>query len=257
MRTDDEIKEPRFNTRKRVTMFVILVLSAGAAVSVLSKLVVQSEDAHYSYPATTKVELDVEAGDVKLSASTGNSVEVNARTKHVWRKAGTKSTFDSGTLKIRQKCPDLNIGPCSTDFSIAIPPGVDVSVKALRNVTATGLRGDLAIDGKSGYVKAKDVYGKLDIKTSSGGVRLEKVSSLDVSARTQSGEISSAFSVDPVRVDAETKSGSVNIDVPNDKEQYKVDASSAAGKLVVDTHNVDTAQRSIRVRSQSGNVTVS
>lgn len=256
MRADDDEKKPRFDTRKRIALFVGLVLLTGLAFGIVSKLVEQTNTVHYSYPSITTIELDVDAGDIKLTSSAGTSVEIDAKSTHVLRDPSVKRTTGDGTLKINQDCSDFNIGPCNTKFTIAVPTGVSVKVDSVGKLDADGVRGDISVDDGNS-VKGKDLYGKLDLKTGAGPIELDKLSSLDVKAVTEKGKVTLKFDVSPVRVDVESESGSAKVDVPSNSTKYKVDATTANGKSVVDVPNDQNSDRSIRVRTQSGDVEVS
>jgi hypothetical protein len=187
----------------------------------------------------TRIELDIEQGDVKLVPGTGTDVVVE-RTL-TWRVGrplvGTDP--DGSTLRITATCPSSVplIERCWTSHRIEVPVGVDVEVR-------TG----------AGSVTAVGLDGWLHLVTARGRVTGEDLEVADLLAETHGGPISVVFSEPPSRVVLASGGGDVDVAMPGGP--YDLDVSAAGGELTVAVDTERLAEAMITVASDGGSVTI-
>ena len=114
-----------------------------------------------------------------------------------------------------EDCGVLAGSSCSVDYTIHVPQGV--------HVTATSIRGDITVSGAN-----------VDLSSSEGDVTLHGVTtdglvrdSVDV--ESSGGDVTLSFSRTPMEVVADSRGGSVVIEVPDTPDSYRVLASSSGG----------------------------
>lgn len=197
------------------------------------------------------IDVTSSAGSVEIIGSDRDRITVTTQISDGLVSTRHSHEVDGERLLLRASCPPLVVW-CDADFTVAAPSGVSVLVRSGRgSVRVTGVRGDVDAASDHGGITVTDVSGELTLDTDSGSVTATEVRSTIVDARSDNGSVRLAFVCPPEDVTADTDHGNVVVTVPQDDTAYDVDAPTDAGV----TDDPD-ARRSIKARSDRGNVTV-
>lgn len=106
----------------------------------------------------------------------------------------------------------------------------------------------------SGQVTLQGVSGPLDVRTSSGSVRAERLRSETVAVEVSSGDVWLSFAAAPRRVNVEASSGDVDVELPDDR--YRVITDTSSGEERVNIAVDPSSDRVVELRTSSGDVDV-
>jgi len=199
------------------------------------------------------------AGNVTLTGSSGNDVRIDA-VKRAWGRtdAGARSALSDveievverqGAVDLRTLLPRQRPLDAEVDFTIAVPSGASVSVRALSgDVTVSGVRGELRVEAVGGNIKATSVGQVRLLRTLSGAVSLENVDSSDVTVSTLGGAVT-IRQLKAQSADLRTVGGDLII---SDSEAERVMAQSLNGRVELSGRLARTGRYSLQ--SQSGEI---
>ncbi|MEU6717896.1 DUF4097 family beta strand repeat-containing protein [Nonomuraea sp. NPDC046802] len=204
----------------------------------------ESEDT-VSYDVTDKVaavKVEADAGSVEVVESDRQGIRVTERL--VWRKnkPETSHPVQGDTLALSFKCPTTwGLGApgvsCEVSYQVEVPKGL--SVKASTD---------------SGKVTLKNLSGPLEAETDSGAIEAGGLSGKRVVTRTDSGNMTVAFTGQPDKVESATDSGRTVIHVPHGP--YRIEAQSGSGNQNITAARDPASQRVIALSSDSGDLEV-
>jgi hypothetical protein len=221
------------------------------------------------------LQLDAAEGDVLVVAGPGPDVTIDSRAEGTLRVPRLHTTVAGSQVQVSGGCPRFSIGPCRTRIVVHVPPSLSVQVRAhsgdvsaaalsgsvqLRtssgDVSAEELSGGAALRTSSGDVDASGLSGTVSLQSSSGDVAGHDMRSRTVTALTNSGDLSLEFEATPVHVEATGHAGDVHVIVPPGGPPYGVDAETAVGSRDVTVATASTADRTMRLRTDSGDIRV-
>lgn len=256
------VKTPKPKRSKSflVVMTVVLVLLAGAFGALrwnglwpFSPMTVTETQVYEN--KITSLESAIESGNFEVRPSTDGKVTVERQLKWARAKPTYTEKWTGDQLRITGDCPD-NVGNCSIDYIVYVPSGVAVHAESQSgNIRVTGVEGDTNLGTESGNIETTDTKGKLKARTSSGNITASRISSKDVDAQVDSGNVDLRFTAVPDKVVARSSSGDIDVTVPA-QEKYVVRAETDSGRREVSAPQDSTALRSIDAETNSGNVTV-
>ncbi|WP_455356285.1 DUF4097 family beta strand repeat-containing protein [Streptomyces sp. SYSU K217416] len=205
----------------------------------------------------TTLTVDSDGSDIEIAPADVKELEVT-RWFSGWTALGEdpKVTWalDGGTLKLRTEC-DALINDCAVKHRIKVPRGVVVKVVDDNgSVVASGFDTTLTVRTDNGDVTVKDVSGALDLKTDNGNLRVSGVTSPQVVARSDNGDVRLALEKVPGRVETTTDNGDVTVELP--RAAYKVTAESDNGDVHVKVDRSESSAHVVTARSDNGEVTV-
>jgi hypothetical protein len=166
----------------------------------------------------TAVEIDIEAGTVRLAS--GDELHVGV-VRHAGRLAGTPvvtTETTSGVLRVLGRCAGLGVGRCETSIAVTLPPSTAVDL-----VTGAG-----------------SIHGTIP----QGGVR----------ARTAAGSITLAATEQTSDIVVTTAVGSIDLVVPD--VIYDVTAHTEVGRTDIEVETDADASRSIQARADVGSISI-
>lgn len=208
-------------------------------------------------PVTT-VDIDNDAGRVRVVAGSGDEVVVNANVTYGLRDAHVDAHVEGDRLIVRASCPIVIFGTCDVDYTVEVPADVAVRVRASGGgITIDGVEGAVDASSSGGGVRLVDTGGPIVARSSGGGVRGEDLRSESVDASSSGGGVRLSFTTTPDEVRARSSGGGVTVEVPDTPEPYAVQASSSGGSVrTSDVRHDPDSPRIIDVRSSGGGVTV-
>lgn len=187
--------------------------------------------------AVSRVEIEVDAGDVRLVAGPSSSVTRELR----WTgsaKPVVEQRLDGDVLRVTARCSRGVGDRCEADLTVTVP-----SAAAARTQVGAG---DVTVEGLTGV---------LDLDTAAGDVRGTGIGPAEVRARSAGGDVELAVATAAPSVTAATTAGDVVVRVPAGPS-YSVAARTTAGDVRVDVADTPGAAHRVDAASTAGDVTV-
>jgi hypothetical protein len=196
-----------------------------------------------SYPITepvTSLKVDNPVGATRIEGTDATTVSVTEQLSYTGNPPQTRHLISGGQLALTYACSSgvINSKSCSVDYVIKVPRRVAVQIG--------GNVGDTTLTGLAGQLTATSNAGDIDGTGLTGGV---------VSARASAGAITLRFTDPPSTVDARTRVGSVEVQLPAGTS-YAVDAGSRVGDVDVTVQRDPGSDHHISAHSEVGSVTV-
>ncbi|QYC42373.1 hypothetical protein Nocox_23850 [Nonomuraea coxensis DSM 45129] len=228
---------------KRTTLIAgVLALAATAAGCGIAGPAAQATSSYEVPGDVTGLRVEVDSGTVELVGADRRGVRVTERL--TWRKHKPETSHEvrGGTLDLVHGCPatfGLGAigGECEVSYRVEVPKGVRAEVGSDS--------GDLTLSGLSGEVR---------VSSDSGTIRAEGLAGGRVTATSDSGDVTLAFTAQPDQVTTENDSGRTVVRVP--AGPYRVEAETDSGDKRITAAADASARRSIKVSSDSGDLEV-
>jgi hypothetical protein len=239
------------------SIFAVITLAYGT-LSVIQLFAFARATEQYTFTDVVRaVDIHNETGSTTVIGAEGDEVVVDAKIVHGFRRPDIDAQVVDGVLTVRATCSSWLDTWCIADLTVRVPR--DVSLRADADgggLRVEGIEGDVEVSSSGGGVRLVDVGGDIRARASGGGVRGEQLRSRVADVSSSGGGVRLSFVDPPDAVDARSSGGGVTIEVPS-PYAFVIDASSSGGG--VDTSEVvhdPNADRTIRVRSSGGGVTV-
>jgi hypothetical protein len=247
-------------TRVLATVAVIAVTGVGAVwvAQAVGASTTTTNEAFTLDPGSSRLEVDIDQGQVLLTAGTGDRVQVHRTVRDANRAPRVEERADAHGASLQSRCPAWSGRACSIRYEIAVPRSyaIDVATGTGR-VEVHGLTvGKLRIQGTSGSTHLEDAKGSVEIDSLSGSITGTRLGLNEFVARVGSGRTSVDFTLPPDRVAATTGSGAVTIRVPAGDGPYRVAAHSGSGEEDVQVPTDPASPHHIDVSSSSGDIAV-
>lgn len=244
----------------RVVAAVAVLAIAGGAIWVTqsTRPATTSEETFTLDPGSSVLAVDVDRGQVRLTASAGDGLDVRRTVRHAGRAPVVDEWADAQGAMLSSRCPALSGRGCSISYEIGVPPGYVIDVAAgTARVEVQGLTVDkLQVESSSGSTQLEDVKGSVEIDSSSGSITGTRLGLSAYVARAGSGPTSLEFTLPPDQVTAKSTSGAVAIRLPAYGGPYRVAAQSGSGEEDVQVSTDPASSRRIDVTSSSGDIAV-
>lgn len=238
---------------------VTALLIIGGALSAVSSFNFRTEISHAVLTGElTSMSVDIDTGDVSLTPGEPGVVDVQRRTFWSFSKPVVEENWDGQTLRVTVDCVGVAwIGRgCGVDYQLAIPTNISVTVNtSTGDVSATNIDGELRLTTSTGDIRVTGGDGALRLHTSTGDITAIDAAAESVDAEASTGDVRLALSSAPRTVSAHTSTGDVRIYVP-DGEAYHVQTDTSTGDTDVSVRRDDDSDRSIVVRTSTGDVQV-
>ena len=203
----------------------------------------------------TALDLRAESGTLTLSAGPDNQITVAARSRWEGQQPTITEQWIGSTLSIVTGCPGT--GRCEVDLTLTLPAGTAITTQTdSGDATLTGMTGPVSVTNGTGGIRLENLTGPVTAETGAGTITGTALSATQVTATTETGDLSLSFSVDPQAVTATVGTGDVTISVPRSSTSYHVTAETTTGDRRVDVTQADSASRTIVARVDTGNVTL-
>ena len=259
---DDQDRAPERGAGRTVA---VALLSALAAVTIAwgtvsaADLVARTETTEtFTRDVAPRLRIETD-GRVQVTAGPVDSVSIERTVERGLRAPEVSAAVTSAgdELVLSGDCPAVVSSWCSVDYAVVVPANTEVIVDSgSGSITVTGIDGDITASSSSGSVYVVDVSGQLRLSSSAGPVLGEQLASATVRADSSAGSVRLVFDVAPTSVDADSSAGSVELVVPDDSAVYAVDASTSAGSARIEVATDPSADRTLRLRSSAGDVSV-
>ena len=256
--------------RLAIVVFVLLAAACNGVIDVGPTETV-SDTFEFVDPIDT-LRIDNPAGEVDISGTDGDTATVDRTIRYTGDdRPDTTAEVSGGTLRLDIDC-DLR-SRCEVDYVIKLPSSVDLDANlasaridvqtisgevrintASGSVRLTEIIGDVNVNGASGSIRLSGVDGDLDLNCASGSIDGTGLSAEVVEVDVASGSVELAFDNSVNLMVINSASGSITVDVPG--EPYRVETDSSSGDVDINIATDPGSDRSITVETASGDITI-
>ncbi|MGO4690672.1 DUF4097 family beta strand repeat-containing protein [Glaciibacter sp. 2TAF33] len=210
--------------------------------------------------AGSSVSVQVPNADLRFRPSTDDQVHVTMTGRYSGAKPTISARTTGGEAHVSGGCPNgwNFLSRCEVSVVVSLPADLDLTAEGMNGrIRADNLIGALDLGTKNGGIQAARTTGRLDLHTTNGAIDVRGAESRDVRAETTNGAIEITFADAPDTVTARSTNGAITIRVPDDGEDYFVQADTTNGNINTDAVPSDRrADREITAQTTNGAVTV-
>lgn len=208
-------------------------------------------------PGAPTIVVDVETGDVRVTATDRRDVRLTTKEKRsMWGGGHAEVAGDGARLHLGDHCTKVPVVDAtrSVSYVLEVPRHTNVRVAAgTGDLHAENLDGSVDLHTGTGDVHAVGVRGALRLQADTGDVHVEGPSP-EITVRTATGDVDVVAS-NPTTVQTQTDTGDIDYVVPG--QSYAVDARADTGDETVDVQRDDASPRRLVAHTQTGDVTLS
>lgn len=224
----------------------------------------RTEDQTRTYRhAVSRVELDLTAGHITVSAGDAGQVTVHRRLQ--WRAAEpvVREDWSGDTLRISAACPERQ-NHCAVDYTVRVPAGVAVQAATdAGDLAVRDLTGDVRLTTGSGETDIDHLAGPLRVRSGDGDVTATGLRSATTDVDTRDGRVELRYDTAPTTVRVLAVDGGITITVPDratagadGDDDYRVSADTEDGDRAVTVRQNWASRHSITATTTTGDVTV-
>ncbi|MFD8480709.1 DUF4097 family beta strand repeat-containing protein [Kitasatospora sp. NPDC059673] len=205
--------------------------------------------------------LDIDSGPAMVTVRAGGTDRVIVTERVGWslRRPAVSEQVEADTLAISVDCPEASmLFGCAVALEIQVPAATAVKSRSGSGRTEIlDISGDTLAETGSGQIELSRVSGAIWAKGGSGQIVGTGLTSAETRAFSSSGQVTLQYDRPPASVTARLASGSLVLQVPDDRSQYRIDLSSAGTALVMDPSLQNSASsRVLDIVTASGDVTI-
>jgi hypothetical protein len=249
----------------KVLLFVVLpivVIAVIVSIVLVALSLVRADqvEASTDTDAGSSVSVNVPNADLAFRPSADSQVHVSMTGRYSGQKPTIQARLADGETHITGGCPNgwNFLARCDVSVVVSLPADLALTVDGRNGrITAYNLAGDLDLRTTNGRIQASAISGGLKLHTTNGAIQVLDAASGDVRAETTNGAIEMTFAHAPDTVSARSTNGGISIRVPDDREDYFVDARTTNGNVNTDAVPSErNAEREITAETTNGGVTV-
>jgi len=208
-------------------------------------------------PGLAAIEVRNGHGSIEVTGTSRAAATVEARLTHGLRGPEHGLRREGDRLVVWGDCPVVLAGRCGISFRIEAPSGVAVLARSEHgDVVLRDLRGDVDAATEHGDVEASGIRGALRLHTDHGDATGTGLSSRELEARSEHGDVHLELEAPPRAVRVLSEHGSVEVLLPATRHAYRVEASSDHGTARTTVRTDPFSERSVAARSEHGDVSV-
>jgi len=245
-----------------VGLAMTLVLVGLSALTVVNRMARQTIQEEHIYGFKGKaVSIDLTVGEVAIVPGTvEDQILVRRQLTYGLRRPFVEERINGDTFEVRDGNCAMPVQTfCHVKWLLQVPPQLHLSVTTTTGAinVLPGMTGAVNLVSTSGAVTARGSAGPAtQLLSHKGAVKGIGIRSSHVVATSESGNISLSFRNAPKFVQGKSKTGSVEVVLPDGNESYKIIARTDGGLRTIPGDQDENATRRITVESQKGNVTV-
>jgi hypothetical protein len=219
--------------------------------------------------------VSVDEGDITVGPGPADQLRVRGTLRYSIVRPRLSWQRTPSTIALHAHCR-VPTGVCSFDYTVTVPAMARSEIStASGNLTASGLAGPVTLSTDSGDIHATRISGRATISDHSGDITVTSlsavrtlimndsgniigsdVSSQNLTAQDQSGDITVVFTKVPDLVRISDSSGNITLVLPPGPTAYRVSASTSSGSTSITVPKSATSPHVISVTDQSGNITI-
>jgi len=242
----------------RVVGILVAIVAVGVGVlNAAAALARKTERTHGVFPGTVRsVDISSSGGSIHLIGGEGSETTVDALIGLGLGRPSHREELEGDRLVIRSgDCGVLAGSSCSVDYTIHAPQGVHVTAASSGgDITVSGANVDLSSSG--GDVTLHGVTTEARVHSSGSNVTTHGLVGDSVDVESSGGDVTLSFAAPPMQVVADSRGGSVVIEVPDTPDTYRVVTYSSGGDATTRIRTDPTSSRLIHASSSGGDVSV-
>jgi hypothetical protein len=246
------------STERRYGIAISVALILGGAYWALTGLTEDTKTGQGSYPVHGGA-LTVQTNSANLELRSGDVSQITVTKKFDRNVFGSDPSekYEDGKLEINGTgCGFLSFG-CTTEYVVTVPKDVKVTIESTSgDLKASDLPAGASLKTSSGGIEVQRVGGELSMKSSSGDLDAQELTATSVTSQSSSGRVALSFAAPPSSIEAESSSGDVEVRVPDGSETYKLDTKTSSGDESATVRTDPGSTRTITAKTSSGDVTV-
>jgi hypothetical protein len=207
--------------------------------------------------AADRLTIDSDNGDVAVRPADVDRIEVT-RWFSGWALIGDPEAtweMDGDRLELRTDCGPV-VGDCSARYEVLVPRETELTVVGDNgDIRAEGFGTALRIETDNGDVTVSDSTGPLTLEGDNGDMVATGVTSRQVNAVSDNGDVRLVFTSAPDRTSVESSNGDVTLEVP-EGTAYRVDAETSNGDVTTELATDPKGANRLDVRSDNGDITL-
>ncbi|NYV74627.1 DUF4097 family beta strand repeat-containing protein [Streptomyces sp. UH6] len=245
----------------RTARVALVATGAALALAALSGCGADLEDAEPEKrsftTASDRLTIDTDNGDVSVRPADVDRIEVT-RWFAGWALIGEPEAtwkMDGDRLELKTDCGPV-VGGCSARYEVLVPRDVRLTVTGDNgDIQAAGFTTALRIVTDNGDVEVSGSTGPLTLEGDNGDLRATGVTSREVDAVSDNGDVRLVFDAAPQRTSVESSNGDVTLEVPKGTA-YRVDAQASNGDVSTKLPTDPDGAHRLDVRSDNGDITL-
>ena len=226
-------------TKKEVMVASLAALLGLGTLSACTNVDAELKTTDNTYQVTdevTMLDIQARAGTVAITPGEG-PIQVKETRRYIRNQPNATHTVTNGTLQlVDDGCEGGD--SCYVDYTVQVPAATAVTVKT-----------------NAGVIDISGMAGALNLNTAAGKVTGTDLTSTDVVAASDTGQVQLTFTIPPNNVDARTSAGEVVITVPAGTS-YAVDAQTTVGTHQVTVTEDSGSPHKILARATTGRAVV-
>jgi hypothetical protein len=253
---------PFFPLWAKIFLFAVLpiLIAVALVATVLSAVLRPAASTNQQFDLAANAGLAVSVGNATLDFVPSSDDRVHVEVSGFsWGNDATVESDDSGSItELSGGCRGGWFSFCRMSLEVALPADLPLLVRGTNgSITVEDLTGDLELQTSNGAVDVSGSAGILDLRSTNGGITLDDSTSARVEAATTNGRIDLTFDEAPRSVAATSTNGGVSIRVPDDGEEYRVEADTVNGGVDADSIPADDdSARTITAQTTNGGITI-
>lgn len=235
---------------------VALIVIAWGALNVVMLLSLDSFQIQRSFsPAGAQLSVKLDSGDLTLTPSSGDQVDLTGIARYSLVRPTVAVAITEAGVTVTVTCPWFAID-CSADLTVAIPAGIAVTASTdTGDITASDLD-DLSLQTDTGDLQVNGGAGLVHLDTDTGEITGTAMDATDVTASSDTGDVTLDFAQPPTDVSVQTDTGDVTVTLPAGAPAYAVSAHSSTGSSSIDVATDPTSRDDISISTDTGNIVV-
>jgi hypothetical protein len=202
------------------------------------------------------VRLGAGSADIRVIQAAGEQIRVTGTASYsLVRSSFTWKTSPNGVI-LHPDCRFVT-GVCGFALTAVLPAGRPVTIgDGDGDLTLQGLSGRVTASDNSGDILGSGLSGAADLQAGSGDIRVGGLTSADVTASDNSGDVRLTFAKVPDRVVVSAGSGDVTLVLPPGRTLYHVTAVASDGGNNTNVPTSSVSPHLIHVTDGSGNISI-
>jgi hypothetical protein len=261
MRNSNVSRPPRLTTGRIAALIIGIPISLAVitwgALTVISLLSLDSFQIQRSFsPSGGQLSVSLNDGDLTLAPSSGDRVELTGVAHYSLVRPTVNVDTTGAGVSVSVTCPWFASINCSADLTVVVPAGIAVAASTdTGNITASNLD-NVSLQTDTGDLQVNGGAGVDHLSTDTGQITGAAMDASDVTAGSDTGDVSLDFAQPPTDVSAQDDTGDVTVTLPAGAPPYAVSAHTQTGNTTVGVPTNPTSTDQIAVSTDTGDVTV-
>jgi hypothetical protein len=202
------------------------------------------------------VQLGFGEGDVRVTQGVGDRLMLTGTATYSLVRSTVTWRSTPAAVTVSPQCHFVT-GVCDFSLSAVLPAGRPASITDWGgDMTLQGLSGRVSASDGSGDIRGSGLSGTAALHAGGGDIVVGGLTSADVTASDNSGDVTLTFTKVPDRVAVSDGSGDVTLVLPHGTTPYRVNATASSGSRTVRVPTNSASRHVITVTDGSGDISI-